>query len=147
VAEREHLDPADVLQVVGDRLEVAVVREPDGDRVLHGVRDVVHACAEAAQPPLDLGTMAHEPVVQLEVGRAVAVGEGGTHHVAVRRRAVERVARRVRPAVLHRLEHARQVPPDRAGAVAVDEAGYPAHGLYGSTSRYSSRSQSVTAAR
>ena len=61
---------------------------------------------------------------------------------------VQREARRVRPAVLHRLEHRCDVAPDavRTVAVPVDDAGDPAHG-YGSTSRYSSRSQSVTAAR
>src|SRR3712207_6960847 len=54
-----------------------------------------------------------------------------------------RVARRVGPAVLHGLQHAREVAPDGARVVAVDEAGDPAHG-YGSTSRYSSRDRKST---
>jgi hypothetical protein len=47
--------------------------------------------------------------------------------------------------MLHGLQHPGHLAPDVVRAVPVDDPCDPAH--YGSTSRYSSRSQSVTAAR
>ena len=95
--------------------------------------------AEVLQPGLDAAAMAAQPVAELEVAGRVRVGELVAHDdLAVRGLSVERVAGRVRPAVLHRLEHPRHVEPDRVRPVPVDDPCDPAHVapfVYGRTSR------------
>jgi hypothetical protein len=146
-ADREHLGAGNVLHAVGQRLEVAVEAERDVERVLGALLVRGVGGADRHEPALDLRAMAAQPVVELEVARRVRVGELHAHRVgAVDGRAVEREAGRVGPAMLHRLEHRGHLAADVVRPVPVDDPCDPAHG-YGSTSRYSSRSQSVTAAR
>ncbi len=150
--EREHLRLGDVLDEVGEQLEVAVVGERDAERIRRLLLDLVDLGAERGEPRLDLDAMPAEPVRELEVARRVRVRELVAHdEVAVLRAPVERVPRRVGAAVLHRLEHPRHLVPDRVlRPVAVDDPCDAAHSRlvpYGSTSRYSSMSQSETVAQ
>src|SRR6185436_1891948 len=101
--------------------------------------------AEVGEPGLDLAPLAGEPLDELEVARVVRVGELVAQDqlavaVPVRVPVVERIARGVRPPVLHRLQHPGHVDADVViGPVPVDDPCDPAHGSsYGSTSRYSS---------
>jgi hypothetical protein len=125
--DRQHLGAGHVLDAVGERLEVAVVAERDVERVLGALLELGVARADDGEPPLDLGPVAAQPVVELEVARRVGVGELDAHHPVVRRRAVERVARRVGAAVLHRLEHAGHLRPDLPLPVAADDPCDAAH--------------------
>ena len=79
---------------------------------------------------LDVAALAAMPLGEVEVVMAVRLGELHVHHVAVAGGAVERVPGGVRAAVLHGLEHRGHVAADvpLATAVAVDDAGDPAHG-------------------
>ena len=96
-AEREHLRVRDVLDQVGEELQVAVVVERHAERVVRLLVDLVHLGAERGEPRLDLEAMPAEPVLELEVARRVRVGELVAHdEVPLRRRAVQRVAGRVR---------------------------------------------------
>ena len=61
VPQRQHLDAADRLDVVGQRLEVAVVVERRRDRVLVDLLDR-RTCAPARAPRLDLAAAAAQPV-------------------------------------------------------------------------------------
>ena len=122
VAEREHLDVGHVLDEVGEPLEVARVLERDAEGVLGLLLELVDPRAERVQAALDLGAMAAQPVLVLEVARRVRVGELVPHDHEVRRLAVERVARRVGAAVLHRLEHPGHLDPDRMLTVLVDDS-------------------------
>ncbi len=130
VAEREDLRIGDVLDPIGQILQGAV-REVEGDAV--GVLglglDVVQPRAEPTEAVDHLALVALEPLLEVEVARRVGVGERVAHDdapVAVGG-TVQRVARRVRAAVLHGLEHARHVAPDVARVVAVDDSRDPAH--------------------
>ena len=71
--------------------------------------------------------VAVEPVGELEVTRRVRVGQLVAHDQLVVVRPVERVAGRVRAAVLHGLEHPGHVAPDLVGAVLVDDPRNSAH--------------------
>jgi hypothetical protein len=128
--EREHLGAADVLDVVGELLEVAVVVEGQRHRVCRAGVDRLDAGADRADASLDLAALAAQALGELEVLMAVGLRELDVHDVAVGVGAVERVAGRVRAAVLHGLEHARHVAPDLLVAVpvAIDDPCDPAHG-------------------
>ena len=118
----------DVLDEVGEQLQVAVVVERDAEGVLRLLLDVVHLRPEPGEPGLDLAPVQAQPLREAEVARRVRVGELVPHHEgAVLRRAVERVPRRVGPAVLHRLQHPRHLGPDRMLPVAIDDPRDPAH--------------------
>ena len=153
VAEREDLRFRDVLDEVGEELQIAVVRERDPERVRRLLLDLGDACAERREPRFHLGAVAAQALGEVEVPRRVRVRELVPHdEVAVLGGAVERVARRVRAAVLHRLEHARHLVSDGVlRAVPVDDPSDPTHCVsalrYGRTSRYSVTSQSVTVAQ
>ena len=150
VPEREHLGVADPLDRVHQRLQVPVEAEADRHRP-RGPLDRGDLGTGGAQTGLDLAPLALDPLG--EVGIVLArLAQLDVHDVGVGRAPVEGESGRVGPAVLHRLEHRGHVAADLmfAVAVAVDDPGDPAHGLapaaHGSTVRYSSRSQSVTAA-
>ena len=158
MAERQDLAVRNVLDVVRKRLQLAVVLERHAERVLGLFLDLVDTSVQRLEPALDLAAMPAEPVLELEVTRGVRVGELVTHHDEVARLTVEGVARRVRPSMLHRLEHLRHVLADRMLAVPVDDPRYSAHRRvpsplfldrrpYGRTSRYSFTSHSVTSAQ
>ena len=153
-AEREHLGLGDVLHEVGEPLEIAVELERDAEGVRRLLLGLVDASTERDESRLDFGAMPPQPVLEVEVTRRVRVGELVAHdEVPVLGAPVQRVARRVRPAVLHRLEHPRHLVADGVlRAVPVDDPGDPAHSVpsscrYGRTSRYSVTSQSVTVAQ
>ena len=113
-AEREHLRLGDVLDEVGEQLQVAVVLERDPERVRRLLLDLLDPRAERGEPRLDLDAVPAEPVLEVEVTRRVRVRELVAHdEVAVLGRPVQRVAGRVRAAVLHRLEHPRHLVADR----------------------------------
>src|SRR5581483_4193922 len=145
--ERKHLAAGHVLEVVGEGLQVAVVAEPRAEGVLVVAVELPDLRAEVPEARLDLAPLAGEPLVELEVALVVRVGElVAEKEVAVLARVVERVPGRVRPPVLHRLQHPRDLVADGVlRAVAVDDSGDPAH--QGSTSRYSATSQSDTVAQ
>ena len=147
-AGRQDLGAGNRLDVVGQVLEIAVVVERGDDRVVVDLVDRVDARAGRADARLDLLAPATEPVRVFDVPVRIRVGQLDPHDQVGRRPAVQRVPGRVGAAVLHGLEHPGHVGAQAVGAVAVpiDDPRDPAHG-YGSTSRYSSRSQSVTAAR
>ena len=151
VAEREHLGLGDVLDAIRELLQRPVGEcERHAVRVLRLLLDVVDVGTHCLQSPDDLILVPVEAVGELEVTRRVRVGELVAHDHLVVERAVERIAGRIRPAVLHRLEHPRHVAPDFVGAVAVDDACNSAHfalAFYGRTSRYSVTSQSLTCAQ
>ena len=129
VPERQHLDVRHVLDDVGDRLQLAVVVEGDAVRVAGLLLDLEVPRSERAEPRLDLSLVVLEPLLELEVARVVRVGQRVPHDDRVLYLAVQRVSGRVRPAMLHRLEHRRHVVPDGVGApvVAIDDSGDPAH--------------------
>ena len=129
-AEREHLGLGDVLDEVGEELQVAVVLERDPERVRRLLLDVEVPAAERGEPRLHLGAMPAQPILEVEVTRRVRVRELVAHdEVAVLRVAVQRVARRIRPAVLHRLEHPRHLVADGVlRPVPVDDPRNSAHG-------------------
>jgi hypothetical protein len=101
----EHLGAAHVLDPVGKRLEVAVVGEVRLEGVLRRVGGGVQGRPELLQAPHDLVLVVVQPVLELVVARGVGVRQLDPHHPVLGRRAVQRVARRVRTAVLHRLQH------------------------------------------
>ena len=147
VAERENLTVGDVLDEVGERLQLAVIVQRDAERVVRLLLDVLHLRAEPQQSLLDQRAMPAQTIVEFEVPRRVRVGELEPHDDQIVRLSVERVAGGVGAAMLHRLEHPRHVESDvvLSAVLAVDDPRDPAH--QGRTSRYFSRSQSVTAAR
>ena len=55
--EGEHLGLGDVLDEVGEQLQVAVVVERDAERVRRLLLDLVHARAEPLEPRLDLAAV------------------------------------------------------------------------------------------
>jgi hypothetical protein len=128
VAEREHLGVPDVLDPVGELLQVPVgEREGDAVGVLRLLLDVVDVGAERPQAPDDLVLVPVEAVGELEVAGRVRIGELVAHDQLVVVRPVERVPRRVGAAVLHGLEHPGHVAPDLMGAVPVDDPCNSAH--------------------
>jgi hypothetical protein len=127
--EREHLAARDVLDEVGDGLQLAVVAERDAEGVLRLVLALDDLRPELREPRLDLTLRAAKTLRELEVPGIVGVRQRVTHDDQLGQRPVQRVARRVRPPVLHRLEHPRHVAPDVARSVAVDHACDPAHRL------------------
>ncbi len=127
VAEREHLGIRNVLDVVRELLQVAVVRERDTEGVLVLLHELLHLGAERREAPLDLGPMSAQPVVVLEVTRRVRVRELVAHDHQVRGLAVEGIAGRVGSPVLHRLQHPRHLRADRMLTVLVDDSGYSTH--------------------
>ncbi len=128
--EREHLGVADALDRVGEQLRVAVEAEDDGHRAV-GALDLLDLGAGRAHPRLDLVALALHALRELGVvvGRLAQLH---VHDVAVGVAAVEREPGRVRPPVLHRLQHPGHVAADLAvaAAVAVDDPGDPAHGSF-----------------
>ena len=116
-AEREHLGLGDVLDEVGEELQVAVVLERDAECVRRLLLDLVDPRAERGEPRLDLDAVPAQAILEVEVTRRVRVRELVAHdEVAVLRAPVQRVAGRVRAAVLHRLEHPRHLVADRRAA-------------------------------
>src|SRR6202012_3415418 len=113
------------------------------------------------QARLDVTPATPHVVGEDEVAGRRRLREVDAPHQLVPGGGIQRIAGRVRAAVLHRLQHAGHVAADAMGAVAVlvDDSCDSAHvvllaaragvggPVYGRTSRYSSRSQSVTAAR
>jgi hypothetical protein len=126
--EGEHLGLGDVLDPVGELLEVAV-REREGDAVgvLGLLLDVVDVGLHRLQPLDDAVLVAIEAVGELEVAGRVGVRELVAHDQPVVVGTVEGVAGRVRAPVLHGLEHPGHVPPHLVGAVPVDDACNSAH--------------------
>ena len=122
VPEREHLGALDVLDVVGDRLQAAVVAELDAEGVLGVDVDLVDRRPGLGEARLDLAPVALEPLGEAEVAHVVGVGQLAPHHDVRRRPVVERVPGRVRAAVLHGLEHRGHVEPDVVLAVPVDDS-------------------------
>ena len=135
VAEREHLDVGHVLDEVGELLQIAVVLERDPKGVLVLLHERVHLGPERMKATLDLGPVPAQPVLVLEVAGRVGVGELVPHDHEIRRLAVERVARRVRAAVLHRLEHPGHLGPDRMLTVLVDDSCDSTHERFSSPCR------------
>ncbi len=129
VPEREDLRLRDVLDEVGEQLQVTVVVESDAEGIRRLLLGLVNAGAERAEPGLDLDPVAPESVLEVEVSRRVRVRELVAHdEIAVLRVAVQRVPRRVGPAVLHRLQHPRHLVADRMlRSVAIDDPCYSAH--------------------
>ena len=78
-AEREHLGLGDVLDEVGQELQVALVVERDPERVRRLLLDLVHLRPEAREPGLDLATVQPQPLREAEVARRVRVGELVAH--------------------------------------------------------------------
>src|SRR5699024_5030530 len=121
--------------------------------------DPVDGCADLGQAGLDLSPTASQTLGVVEVTRVIRVGELEPHHQHVGGLAVQRVPGRVRATVLHRLKHAGHLAADgragAAGAALVNDPRDTAHvGVllsarsgYGRTSKYSSRSHSVTVAQ
>jgi hypothetical protein len=148
VPKRQHLRVRHRLDVIGQLLELAVVLDRRRERVLVDVVGVLHDRAGVPDPRQHLTSAPADVVDELQITRRRRLGQVDADDVLAGWLAIQRVAGRVRTPVLHRLQHRGHVAPDtvRAVAVLVDDPRDPAHG-YGSTSRYSSRSQSVTAAR
>ena len=84
--------------------------------------DAVHLGADVAQPRLDLEPVALEPVGELVVARVAGIGQRVAHDDVGRRRRKQRVAGRIRAAVLHRLKHLGHVLPDSSGTVSIDDS-------------------------
>ncbi len=127
--EGEHLGVAHPLDRIGELLQVAV--EPEDER--HRARrllDLLDPGPGGAHARLDLAPLPLHP--PFEVG--IVLGRLAQLHVHYVRPApapaVEREAGRVRPPMLHRLQHAGHVAPDLLlpSAVPVDDPRYPAHG-------------------
>ena len=152
MTEREDLAAGDVLQVVGQGLQVALVPNLRAIGVLRLALDPIDGCADLVQPGFHLLAMAIEPFLEVEPSRVVGVGELEPDHHEVALRTEQREAGRVRPAMLHRLQHPSHLGPDVGVAIPVDDACDPAHRRsgapfdYGRMSRYSPMSQSLTVA-
>ena len=174
VAQREHLAAVDVLQVVGQRLEVTAVPNGGPEGVATGLGlDGGQVRADLGQAGLDLGPIALQLLVHSEATDLVRLSQHEPYDDQVVGRAVHGVTGGVGTPVLHGLEHRGQFGADVGRTVAMDDAGDAAHrGLllsrialwsvpsgcgqgpkqapgnwpYGRMSRYSSTSQSVTVA-
>src|SRR5207237_1130514 len=79
--------------------------ERDAIRVARLLLDLEAARATRAQARLDLALVMIEPLLEVEIARVVRVSELVAHDDLLLDRAVERIAGRVGPAVLHRLQH------------------------------------------
>ena len=112
VPDGEHLAAGDVLDVVDERLQVALVVELDPARVLGDDLDAVQHRPDLAEAGLELEAVALEPLAEVELCGRVGVGELDAHDDAFSRLAVEGEAGRVRAAMLHRLEHPRDLHAD-----------------------------------
>ena len=127
VAEREDLAPGHVLQVVRQRLQVALVPDLRAIGVLRLALDAIDGRADLVQPGLDLLAMPIEPFLEVEPSRVVGVRELEPDHDEVALRTEQRESGRVRPAMLHRLQHPGHLGPDVRVPVPVDDACDPAH--------------------
>jgi hypothetical protein len=113
-AQREHLRFGDVLDEVGEQLQVAVVCERDAKCVGRLLLGLLVPRAEGGQSGLDLDPVPPQAVLEVKVTRRVRVRELVAHdEVAVLGAPVQRVVRGVRAAVLHRLQHPRHLVADR----------------------------------
>ncbi len=150
--------PGHVLDVVGQRLQVAVVSHQRPVGVLGLGLDPVDVGADLAQARLDLQAVALQTLAEIEVARVVRVGQLEPDHHQIARRPEQGEPGGVGPAVLHRLKHVGHLRPDVGIGVAMDDACDAAHmGImapfarsrcrYGRMSRYSSTSQSETVAK
>src|SRR5712691_4484428 len=152
MTERQDLAPRNVLQVVRQRFEIALVTNLRAVGILRLTFDPVDRRADLVQPRLDLLTVPVEPLLEVEASMVVGIGELEPDHDELALGTEERVAARVRPAMLHRLQHPSHLGPDVRVAVPVDDACDAAHRKcrapfgYGRMSRYSAMSQSLTVA-
>ena len=97
MAEREHLAPGHVLQVVGQRLHVAVVADHRSVGVLGLALHPVDRGADLVQPSLDLLTGALQALLEVEVPRVVRVGQLEPDHHELLGLSVQRVPRESGP--------------------------------------------------
>ena len=127
VPDRQHLAAGDVLDVVDERLQVPFVVELDPAGVLGDDLDAVQHRSDLAQTSLELEAVALEPLAEIDLRRRVGIGELDAHDHTLGRLPVEGEPGRVRAAVLHRLEHPRDLRADVRRTVLVNDSGDAAH--------------------
>ena len=157
VAQREHLAAGHILEVVGERLQVALVAHQRPVGVLGLGLDPVDVGADLAEPRLHLQAVALQAFTEVEVPRVVRVGQLEPDHDQVARRAEQARTRWSRARDASSTAACGHLRPDVGLLVAMDDACDAAHVgsgsfrlgacRYGRMSRYSSTSQSETVAR
>ncbi len=130
VAHRKDFRAFDVLDIIGKLFHVAVILDAIAEGVFRRVFPVDDLHAERSEALVDDRAALLHLVVDVEaLAHILQFGDLETHHEFVAsRRAVDRVARRVRPAMLERLEHRGHFLADVAGGVAMDNSCDSTHG-------------------
>ena len=123
-ADRQDLRAVDVLDVVGQASPVALERDPVAERVLGRAFGLQDVRAQLGQPAVDLGAALLDLMVDVEAFRHLGpLGElEADDQLLAVRPAVQRIAGRVGPAVLHGLEHCGHFLTDVAGCAAMNQS-------------------------
>ena len=131
-AKRQDFRSLDILDVIGEAAQVAVVLEVIAEGVFGDAFRILDRCTELREPFVDAGAAARDLVMNGEPPPHLFLFRDLEAHdqTVALGRAVKSKSCRVRAAMLHRLEHRQHLASDLSASPAMDHSGNAAHKLF-----------------